>query len=206
MSTGSSPSTPWCRPGRPEPPAPGANNPRVTTPLAHIVLVEPEIPNNTGNIGRTCVTLGCVLHLVHPLGFDTDEKACRRAGLDYWPRLDLREHDDFEGYERSREPGAGVWYLSARARRSILDAPIRRADHFVFGRESVGLAPGLLASRPDRAVSFPMVPGERSLNLSTGVGCVLTVLMLALEARGEMSRNPDGTLNLRDIPNKIRSE
>jgi len=178
----------------------------VTTPLAHIVLVEPEIPNNTGNIGRTCVALGCALHLVHPLGFETDEKACRRAGLDYWPRLEVHEHDDLSAYERARPESAGVWYLSARAQRSVLDAPIGRADHFVFGRESAGLPKALLDAHPRRALSLPMVQGERSLNLSTSVGCVLSALIHALAARGELPRHADGTLDLRDHTNIHRTQ
>ena len=154
MSTQSPQSTPW--------PAP-----------ATIVLVEPEIPNNTGSVARTCVALGCRLHLVHPLGFDIDEKACRRAGLDYWPRVDLTEHTDLAAWERtlpdaeSREPG--FWLFTARATRSIYDAPIQPGDHLVFGRESVGLPAALLARHPDRQVSIPLRPGERSLNLSNAV-------------------------------------
>lgn len=142
---------------------------------ATIVLVEPEIPNNTGSVARTCVALGCPLHLVHPLGFDIDEKACRRAGLDYWPRVDLTEHADLEAWERTltpdEAPGPGFWLFTARAARSIYDAPIRPGDRLVFGRESVGLPPALLARYPERQVSIPLRPGERSLNLSNAV-CV----------------------------------
>ena len=76
-----------------------AGAPKLAHPLFHVTLVEPEIPNNTGNIGRTCVALGCKLHLIHPLGFDTSEKACRRAGLDYWPRLDVEHHTNFAAYQ-----------------------------------------------------------------------------------------------------------
>lgn len=142
------------------------------SPPAHIVLIEPEIPNNTGSVARTCVATGCALHLVHPLGFDIDEKACRRAGLDYWPRVDLAEHADRHAWERSL-PGLGqdrgVWFFSARAGRSLYDAPIRPGDHLVFGRESAGLPPDLLDRHPGRLVSIPLRPGERSLNLSNAV-------------------------------------
>jgi tRNA (cytidine/uridine-2'-O-)-methyltransferase len=151
---------------------------------ATIVLVEPEIPNNTGSVARTCVALGCPLHLVHPLGFDIDEKACRRAGLDYWPRVDLTEHANLDAWERTLAPSVaasqadrpqddadapGFWLFTARAPRSIYEASIRPGDRLVFGRESVGLPPALLARHPDRLVSIPLRPGERSLNLSNAV-------------------------------------
>ncbi len=142
----------------------------LSVPMAQIVLVEPEIPNNTGNIGRTCVTAGLGLHLVHPLGFDIDEKACRRAGLDYWPRLSLTEHADLDAYERDRGVGVGVWVFTSKATRTLYDAPMQPGDHLVFGRESAGLPQEMLDRHPDRQVCIPMQPGERSLNLSTCVG------------------------------------
>ena len=173
----------------------------MTAPLAHIVLVEPEIPNNTGNIGRTCVAMSCALHLVRPIGFDTDEKACRRAGLDYWPRLDLTEHAAFDDYDLARPPGTGAWYFSAHATRSFLDAPFARGDHLVFGRESVGLGRHILEANPDRCVSLPMTPGERSLNLSTAVGAAIITSVHILRARGERILRSDGALDT----NKTRS-
>jgi tRNA (cytidine/uridine-2'-O-)-methyltransferase len=146
-------------------------------PVARVVLVEPEIPNNTGSVARTCVATGAALHLVHPLGFDIDEKACRRAGLDYWPRVDLTEHADLDAWERTIRaddagPGgapAGVWFFTARAPRTLFEAPLSPGDHLAFGRESVGLPRDLLARYPDRLVSIPLRPGERSLNLSNAV-------------------------------------
>lgn len=142
-------------------------------PRLHIVLVEPEIPNNTGNIGRTCVTTGCRLHLVHPLGFETDEKACRRAGLDYWPRLELVEHDSVEAYlsehPPSMERSPRTWFFTTKATRTVFDAPIAMGDHLVFGRESAGLSDEIHARYPDQRVCVPLVVGERSLNLSTCV-------------------------------------
>lgn len=149
-------------------------------PLFHVVLHQPEIPNNTGNIGRTCVATGCALHLIHPLGFDTSEKACRRAGLDYWPRLDVRHHADWAAYDRARteqtppQVGApGVWLLTTKTPRLVFDAPIRRGDHFVFGKETAGLPPDLLERYADRLVGLPMAAGERSLNLATAVCAVV---------------------------------
>ncbi len=155
---------------------------RLVRPRLHVVLVEPEIPNNTGNIGRTCVTTGCRLHLVHPLAFDIDEKACRRAGLDYWPRLDLVEHESADAYLRSHPPEVPApgrsWFLTSHAERSIFEAPMAMGDHLVFGRESAGLGAAVLDRVPmSQRVSVPMVPGERSLNLSTCVAvCVYTAI------------------------------
>ena len=151
-------------------------------PLLNVVLVEPEIPNNTGNIGRTCVTTGSRLHLVHPLAFDIDEKACRRAGLDYWPRLDLVEHDNIDAYLSTHPPSADAeprsWFLTSHATRSIFDVDIAMGDHIVFGRESKGLGKDVIDRVPEsQRISVPMVPGERSLNLSTCVAvCAYTAI------------------------------
>jgi tRNA (cytidine/uridine-2'-O-)-methyltransferase len=136
----------------------------------HIVLHQPEIPNNTGNIGRTCVATGCGLHLIHPLGFDTSEKACRRAGLDYWPRLWKREHPSWEAYLAAEAPQR-LWLFSTRAQgsRSIYKADFRIGDHLVFGRETAGLPAAILEQFPERRLFLPMVPGERSLNVATAV-------------------------------------
>ncbi len=164
-------------------------------PIAHVVLVNPEIPNNTGNIGRTCVATHSVLHLVHPIGFDIDEKACRRAGLDYWPRLDLREHDSFGDYVGSQRGGAKVWYLTARARRSITRVDFARGDHLVFGRESAGLDPAILSAHPERCVSIPMVAGERSLNLSTAAAVSVHALIGSLVRRGGLAIDAEGRLD-----------
>ena len=142
--------------------------PRLERPVFDVVLIEPEIPNNTGNIGRTCVATGCRLHLVHPLGFDTDEKACRRAGLDYWPRLDVTHHESAETWLAtlgSRPP----WLFSTKGARDVYDVEFERGDTLVFGRETRGLDPAMLARFPDRLVRFPMLEGERSLNLATAV-------------------------------------
>ena len=139
-------------------------------PLFHVVLVEPEIPNNTGNIGRTCVTAGCALHLVHPLGFEVSNKACRRAGLDYWPRLDVTEHADWDAYAVvSSAPPARTWLFTTRTSRSVFDVEFAAGDHLVFGKESAGLPDGLIQTMSEQTVGFPMMPGERSINVSSVV-------------------------------------
>ena len=143
-------------------------------PLFHIVLHEPEIPNNTGNIGRTAVATGCSLHLIKPLAFDTGEKACRRAGLDYWARLSPTEHDGFDAYRAATAaPGSSVaptrWLFTSKATRTIHEVSLSPGDHLVFGKETRGLPDELLAAFPESLVTLPMMPGERSLNLATAV-------------------------------------
>lgn len=144
-------------------------------PLFHVVLHEPEIPNNTGNIGRTCVATGCSLHLIKPLGFETSEKECRRAGLDYWPRLGVREHESWIAYlEATRESRAPLgadrtWLFTTKATRHVFEADFQPGDHLVFGKETSGLPKAILDALPLRTVRFPMVAGERSLNLATAV-------------------------------------
>lgn len=162
-----------------------------------MVLVEPEIPNNTGSVARTCVATGCALELVHPLGFDIDEKACRRAGLDYWPRVDLTEHASLEAWERGLGgPGdAGVWLFSARADRSLYEAPIRPGDRLVFGRESVGLPGELLERHPGRRVAIPMRAGERSLNLSNAVAVAVYEVIRRMIGSGVMGVDGAGRLS-----------
>ncbi|MEM7629028.1 MAG: tRNA (cytidine(34)-2'-O)-methyltransferase [Planctomycetota bacterium] len=162
-------------------------------PLFHVVLVEPEIPNNTGNAGRTCAATGCALHLVHPLGFETDEKAVRRAGMDYWLSLDVREHAGADAY-RAHHAGARRWLLSAKAERSVFDADLRSGDHLVFGRESSGLSDDWLDAEPDRCLSIPILPGIRGLNLATSVATVVYLGLDRLRARGEVGVDAAGRL------------
>jgi len=162
-------------------------------PLLHVVLCEPEIPNNTGNIGRTCVALGCALHLVHPLGFELSEKACRRAGLDYWPRLEVREHRSIEEYLRAESPGR-MWVLTTRARRPAWDADLRPGDHLLFGPETRGLAPPILERFRERTLTLPMLPGERSLNLATAVCAVVYEAVRQMIGRGDLLIDHEGRL------------
>ena len=136
-----------------------------------VVLVEPEIPPNTGAVARTCVGTGSALHLVGELGFDISEHAVRRAGLDYWPLLDLHRHADLPAF-RADHPDARLHLFSANAERSYLEADFRPGDALVFGKESVGLPPDLLEREP-RVWGIPTAGGVRSLNLSNAVTVVL---------------------------------
>jgi tRNA (cytidine/uridine-2'-O-)-methyltransferase len=162
----------------------------VGDPLFHIVLHQPEIPNNTGNIGRTCVAVGAALHLIRPLGFSTSEKACRRAGLDYWPRLNVQEHDSWPAYLASTPdlPPSRRWLSTTKARRTVFQA------HLVFGRETSGLPDDILSLWPDQLVSLPMAPGERSLNVATAVcAAVYEGIRRCLDS-GQVRLGPDGRL------------
>lgn len=164
-------------------------------PLFHVVLVEPEIPNNTGNIGRTCVATGCTLHLVHPLGFDTSEKACRRAGLDYWPRLNVTHHESWVKYAAAHDTRTrGVWFLTTKASRTVYDARFSRGDTIIFGKETRGLDDALLAAHPDQLLTLPMVAEERSLNLATAVCAVVYEGLRQLVARGDVGLDATGRI------------
>lgn len=157
-------------------------------PLFHIVLHEPEIPNNTGNIGRSCIATGCALHLIRPLGFDTSVKALRRAGLDYWPRVGASEHATWEAY--LRQTGAQrerMWVCTTKSERPIWSAELRRGDHIVFGKETRGLPEPLLERYQDRLMTLPMVSGERSLNLATVVCAAIYEGLRQCVTRGEVT-------------------
>ena len=160
--------------------------------MFQVVLHEPEIPNNTRNIGRTCVAAGCALHLIHPLGFDTSEKACRRAGLDYWPRLGVREHPSLNAFlAECHQPR--LWLLTTKTSRSYFDAEFRRGDVLVFGKETAGLPESIVSQYPDSCIRMPMVASERSLNLATAVCAVVYEGIRQLLARGEVAA-PHATL------------
>jgi tRNA (cytidine/uridine-2'-O-)-methyltransferase len=155
--------------------------------LFQVVLHEPEIPNNTGNIGRTCVATGCALHLIHPLGFDITEKACRRAGLDYWPRLRVTEHESWDSYRRDVPiPEPRLWLFTTRAKRCIFDIELHEGDHLVFGKESAGLPQSIRDSMSIQQVGFPLVTGERSMNLSTIVGAAVYEGLRQLHVRKQI--------------------
>ncbi len=142
-------------------------------PPFHVVLLNPEIPNNTGNIGRTAAATGCRLHVVHPIGFDMSEKARRRAGLDYWHLVDCREHLSWQAFLETERPGR-AWLYTTRCSRPHWEAEFRAGDYLLFGRETAG-APDYVCRwiedrfGPTHALTLPMVPGTRSLNLSTVV-------------------------------------
>ena len=133
--------------------------------MFHVVLVEPEIPQNTGNIARTCAATGCTLHLVEPLGFQIDDKHVRRAGLDYWGLVNVEVHQSFDEVLKALE-GARFHYFTTKAKRRYDEAEYREGDVLVFGKETKGLPEELLVARPDECVRIPMIGEARSLNLS----------------------------------------
>jgi tRNA (cytidine/uridine-2'-O-)-methyltransferase len=140
--------------------------------MFNVVLVEPEIPPNTGNIGRLCLATGSTLHLVKPLGFSIDDRTLRRAGLDYWKEVDLRLWDSFEELQRARAGDARFFLLTTKSKRAYYNVKLVAGDFLVFGRETKGLPEQLLAAHPDELLTIPM-RGTRSLNLATAVGIVL---------------------------------
>ena len=160
----------------------------------HIVLVEPEIPSNTGNISRTCSVTGAALHLVHPLGFDISEKQVKRAGLDYWDELELYEHQSFtevlEAYPEGR-----FYYCTTKAKNAHSDIAytVEGGDVFlVFGKETKGLPEDLLAKHYDNCIRIPMHENMRSLNLSNSVAVILYEV---LRQTGYENIEKEGELN-----------
>lgn len=154
----------------------------LAAPLCRVVLVEPLIPENTGNISRTCVGTGSELHLINPLGFEITESRVKRAGLDYWPHLALDIHESFDAWAEKLDDQTRdrVFFIETTGTTSFFDVEFRRGDVLVFGKETTGLQPEQIrriTSRPDRVLNLPM-PGEiRSLNLSNAVAvCVFEVL------------------------------
>ena len=137
-------------------------------PCLHIVLHQPEIPYNTGSVGRTCVAVGAKLWLVRPLGFRVDDYYLRRAGLDYWQFLEWEVVDDWNSLVQ-RLPSVRPWYFSKTAERCYRRAPYERGDILVFGSESAGLPAALLEANRDRCLRIPIRPQVRSLNLSNAV-------------------------------------
>jgi tRNA (cytidine/uridine-2'-O-)-methyltransferase len=142
--------------------------PPQATPL-HVVLVEPEIPPNTGNVARLCAATGARLHLVHPLGFRVDEKSVRRAGLDYWPLVDVVEHASFDACEAARPSGARRWFFTGKTTQNFLNVPFALGDYLIFGKESVGLDLARVGARPEELVAIPTLGAVRSLNLANAV-------------------------------------
>lgn len=140
--------------------------------MFNIVLVEPEIPQNTGNISRTCAVTGCRLHLVRPLGFSVDDRQLKRAGLDYWKDLEIFYYDSFEEVEASH-PGSRFFLYSTHAQRSYSEVSYREGDFLVFGKETAGLGERILSTHPESILRIPMRPNERSLNLSNSVAIVV---------------------------------
>jgi tRNA (cytidine/uridine-2'-O-)-methyltransferase len=140
----------------------------------NIVLFEPDIPGNTGNVGRTCVATGSRLHLVGKLGFSLDDAHVKRSGLDYWEKVQLVKHKNWDEFSKSLPPGASLYFFSKKAKRDYWEATFTPESYLIFGCETSGL-PGAFHERyADRFYRIPMVPGSvRSLNLSTSAGVVL---------------------------------
>ena len=138
----------------------------------NIVLHEPEIPANTGNIGRTCVATGTSLHLIKPLGFDISDKAVRRAGMDYWKELDLHVYENFEEFVE-KNPGARIYMATTKARKAYTEVEYKGNDFIMFGKESAGIPEEILVKYEDTSVRIPMIGEIRSLNLSNSVSIIL---------------------------------
>ena len=139
--------------------------------MFNVVLVEPEIPPNTGNIGRLCLATGSTLHLIKPLGFSLDDRELKRAGLDYWPEVDVRLWDSLAEL-RASDSESRFFLLTTKSKRAYYDVRFRPGDYLVFGRETKGLPESLLAAHREELLTIPM-KGTRSLNLATAVGIVL---------------------------------
>lgn len=138
----------------------------------NIVLHEPEIPANTGNIGRTCVATGTSLHLIKPLGFDISDKAVRRAGMDYWKELDLHVYENFEEFVE-KNPGARIYMATTKARKAYTEVEYKGNDFIMFGKESAGIPEEILVKYEGTSVRIPMIGEIRSLNLSNSVSIIL---------------------------------
>ena len=144
--------------------------------MLNIVLVEPEIPQNCGNIARTCAATGCRLHLVRPLGFDISEKAVKRAGLDYWHLVDVRDYENLEDFFSKNEVRQ-MWCLSTKAPRSYTEARFEDGCYLFFGKETAGLPMEFREKFRERCIRLPMISDARSLNLSNTVAvCVYEAL------------------------------
>ena len=139
--------------------------------MLHVVLFNPEIPQNTGNVGRLCAVTGCRLHLVHPLGFTITDRHLKRSGMDYWQELDLHHHDDWEAFLGSDVRPQRMWLFTTRAERGFWDAGFADGDGLVFGNEGHGAPDWLHEQLADTRITIPQFnPALRSLNLSTAAG------------------------------------
>ena len=158
----------------------------------HIILHQPEIPANTGNIGRTCVATGTALHLIEPLGFRLDEKSIKRAGMDYWEHLDVTRYMNFQEFQ-DRHPGAKIWYATTKAKRLYTEAAFGQDDYIMFGKESAGIPEEILVENEETCIRIPMLDEIRSLNLSNAVAIVLYEALrqndfAGMQLQGELHR------------------
>ncbi len=159
----------------------------------NIVLLEPEIPSNTGNIGRTCVATGTTLHLIKPLGFDISDKAVRRAGMDYWHDLDLYVYENFEEF-MSENGFPRIYMATTKGRYLYSEAQFKPDDYIMFGKESAGIPEEILMTDPERCIRIPMNSEIRSLNLSNSAAIVLYEALrqqdfAGMELKGELHRH-----------------
>lgn len=159
----------------------------------NIVLIEPEIPQNTGNIARTCAATGAKLHLVRPMGFEVDDKKLKRAGLDYWYLLDITYYDNIEDFFL-KNPGGKFYYFSTKAQKRHSDVAYPDNAFLVFGKETAGLPEELLLKNKETCVRIPMVDEARSLNLSNSVAIAVYETLRQwdypeLQSRGELHRH-----------------
>lgn len=163
--------------------------------MFNIVLHEPEKPDNTGNIGRTCVATGTRLHLIYPIGFNLTRKNIHHAGLDYWDRLDLVKHDsynDFTEYMKT-QGNKKVWYATTKGHRLYTDVKFSDGDYIMFGKESAGIPEEILSEDEEHCIRIPMMEGERSLNLANSVAIVLYEALRqmgfkGMQEKGELHR------------------
>ncbi len=160
-------------------------------PVLQIVLYQPEIPFNAGNVGRTCVAIGAKLWLVRPLGFLVDDRHVRRAGLDYWEHLDWEVVDDWPSL-LARLPGRTYWFLTKTARRHYTEARIHPGDVLVFGSESKGLPEAMRQERPEQCLRIPMHAKVRSLNLSVAAALVAYEAIRQWRVEGQMPEGLQG--------------
>lgn len=138
----------------------------------HIVLLEPEIPQNAGNIARTCAVTDVVLHLIKPLGFSVEDKYLKRAGLDYWNLLDIRYYENFADF-LEKNPNANLWMATTKAKHVYTDVVYGENDYIMFGKESAGIPEEILLQYPEHSIRIPMSEAARSLNLSNAVAIVV---------------------------------
>lgn len=138
----------------------------------NIVLLEPEIPQNAGNIARTCAVTNSVLHLIKPLGFSVEDKYLKRAGLDYWKLLDIRYYENFQDF-CEKNPDAKLWFASTKARHVYSDVVYGEDDYIMFGKESAGIPEEILMAHEANTIRIPMLEAARSLNLSNSVAIVI---------------------------------
>lgn len=157
----------------------------------HIILHQPEIPANTGNIGRTCVATGTALHLIEPLGFRLDEKSIKRAGMDYWNQLDVTRYINVQEF-REKHSGVKIWYATTKARRLYTEASFGLDDYIMFGKESAGIPEEILVENEETCIRIPMLGEIRSLNLSNSVAIVLYE---ALRQNGFAGMQTEGELH-----------